>query len=95
MLTIAIITAQSANATRVSGYFDQGAIYSGSSVQDLSTLKKGVASANNILFLFETGDASINTAAKNGGIKKISHVDIQEKSVFILWYGIKVFVYGE
>ncbi len=42
----------------------------GAKVQDLSTLKKGTASTNNVLFLVETGDASIDTAAKNGGIKK-------------------------
>ena len=67
----------------------------GSKVQDLSTLKKGTASTNNILFLVETGDESIDTAAKNGGINKISHIDIHEKSVFIFWKGIKVTVYGE
>ncbi len=67
----------------------------GNKVQDLSTLKKGTANTNNILFLVEVGDASIDTAAKNGGIKKISYIDIQEKSVFIFWRGIKITVYGE
>lgn len=67
----------------------------GSKVQDLSTLKKGISSAKNILFLVETGDASIDKAAKNGNIKKISYIDIHEKSVFIFWRDIKVIVYGE
>ncbi len=67
----------------------------GMKVEDLSILKQGIASSNNILFLVETGDASIDTATKNGNIKKISHIDIQEKSVFIFWRGIKVIVYGE
>lgn len=67
----------------------------GMKVQDLSRLKCGTARTNNILFLVETGDASIDTAAKNGGIKKISHIDIHEKSIFIFWKGVKVTVYGE
>ena len=67
----------------------------GTQVQDLSTLKKGTANTNNILFLVETGDASIDTAAKNGGIKKISYIDIRQKSVFIFWVGTTVTVYGE
>lgn len=91
-----MLTGTQANAM---GLFYTDATYpvtaTGSKVQDLSTLKKGTASTNNILFLVETGDASIDTAAKNGGIKKISHIDIQEKSVFIFWRGIKVTVYGE
>lgn len=91
-----MLTSTQANAM---GFFYTDATYpvtaTGSKVQDLSTLKKGTASTNNILFLVETGDASIDTAAKNGGIKKISHIDIQEKSVFIFWRGVKVTVYGE
>lgn len=67
----------------------------GVKVQDLSTLKKGTANTNNILWIVEVGDASIDTAAKNAGIKKISHIDIQEKTVFIFWRGVKVTVYGE
>ncbi len=67
----------------------------GAKVQDLSNLKKGTASTNNILFIVEIGDASIDTAAKRAGINKITHVDITEKSVFIFWRGIKVTVYGE
>ena len=67
----------------------------GVKVQDLANLKKGKASSNNVLFLVETGDASIDAAAKNGGIKKISHIDITEKSVFFFWRGVTVTVYGE
>lgn len=67
----------------------------GNAVKDLSTLKKGSASTNNILWFVEIGDASIDTAAKNGDIKKISHIDIQDRSVFIFWRGVTVTVYGE
>jgi len=91
-----MLTGTQANAM---GLFYTDATYpvtaTGVKVQDLSTLKKGTASTNNILYIVEVGDASIDTAAKNGGIKKISHIDIQEKSVFIFWRGVKVTVYGE
>ncbi len=102
LLTVALcglifaFTQTCANAT---GLFYTNATYpvtaTGTKVQDLSKLKKGEANTNNILFLVEIGDAGIDTAAKNGGIKKISHIDIQEKSVFIFWRGLKVTVYGE
>ena len=91
-----LLTGTQANAM---GLFYTDATYpvtaTGIKAQDLATMKKGTASTNNILFLVEVGDASIDTAAKNGGIKKISHIDIQEKSVFIFWRGVKVTVYGE
>ena len=47
-------------------------------VKDLSTLKKSSASTNNILWFVEIGDASIDTAAKNG--------DIKIKKIFIRSY---------
>lgn len=74
----------SAFASDVSGYFDKGLIYSGSSfpqsvaksnpdtnnkpIPDLSKLKKGEATAQNILGMVEIGDASVAAAANNGGI---------------------------
>lgn len=107
LLTFAIITAQSAHAVNVSRYFDKGFIYSGSnfpvdvaknaddSMPVIEGLKSGESTTNNILGLVETGDRRIQAAARNGGIKRISHIDIQEKSVFIFWRGVKVTVYGE
>ena len=93
---IYVINVAQANAM---GLFYTNATYpitaTGNKVEDLSTLKKGSSSTNNILWFVEIGDASIDTAAKNGDIKKISHIDIQEKSVFIFWRGVTVTVYGE
>ena len=57
--------------------------------------KVGTASATNILGLFATGDASINAAASNGGIKKISHIDAHKKSILGIICNYEVFVYGE
>lgn len=67
----------------------------GQEIEDFSTLKKGSASSTNILFLVEIGDAGTDKAAKDGGIKKISYIDVNEKSVFIFWRKITVTVYGE
>ena len=41
------------------------------------------------------GDASINTAAKAAGIRKISHVDCQKSNLLGIFSSYKVVVYGE
>ena len=41
------------------------------------------------------GDASINTAAKKAGIKKISHIDSQKTTVFGIFSKYTIFVYGQ
>lgn len=91
-----ILSCAQANAT---GLLYTNATYpvtaTGADVGNLSDLKKGKASTNNILFLFETGDASIDRAAKKGGIKKISHIDLTEKTIFLFWRKLTVTVYGE
>ena len=81
------------------GLFYTNATYpitaTGAKIKDLSTLKKGSASANSILFCVEIGDASIDKAAKNAGITKITHIDVHQKSIFIFWSKTTVNVYGE
>lgn len=57
--------------------------------------KVGKSSASNVLGLIATGDASINEAAKQAGIKKISHVDVKKFSILGLFTTITTFVYGE
>ena len=57
--------------------------------------KVGVAKTTKVLSIFGgKDDMGINTAAKNGGITRISHVDIFTKN-YVLWsvYGVRV--YGE
>ena len=56
--------------------------------------KMGQSSASGIIG-FATGDASIKTAASNGGISKISHVDYHAQSVLGIWAKTTVTVYGE
>ncbi len=57
--------------------------------------KVGVASSTNILGLVVMGDASINTAAKAAGIKKISHIDCEKSNILGIFSTYKVVVYGE
>ena len=92
----AVFAQNSANATAL---FYTDATYpltaTGAKVENLHNLKKGTASTSNVLYLVEVGEAGVEQAAKNGNIKKISHIDVNEKTVFIFWRKITVTVYGE
>lgn len=57
--------------------------------------KVGTSSSTNVLGIVHTGDGGINKAAKDGGIKKISHVDQEQTSILGLFTTYKTFVYGE
>lgn len=110
--TLFIINSVNAAGFNNSKYYDAGLIYSGTSFPQsaanqqaecaLQNLKTGEAECINILGFVETGDASINTAAKNGGITKIHYIDYKINKVyipilFIPIYAkeIKTVVYGE
>ena len=77
-----------------------GAIYqktqsAGSATANTLGSKKGEATATSILGLVAYGDASIQKAAKEAGITKISHVDQKSKSVLGLFSKYTVIVYGD
>lgn len=57
--------------------------------------KVGTAKATGYLGLFFDADASIRTAAKNGGITKISTVDIKQTSLLNLIVTYETIVTGE
>ena len=57
--------------------------------------KRGEAFSTSILGLYATGDCSIATAARNGGLKKIGHVDYEYVNVIGIWQKATVIVYGE
>ena len=57
--------------------------------------KVGRASAQGILGLVATGDASIQTAANSAGIKKISHIDQKANSILGIITNYEIIVYGE
>ncbi len=57
--------------------------------------KSGEASSKSILGLVATGDCSIQAAARNGGLKKIDHVDYRYKNILGILQETTVIVYGE
>lgn len=57
-------------------------------------VKKGVASSKGII-LFNTGDASIGAAMREGGLSKVHHVDYDVTNILFLYNEIKTTVYGE
>lgn len=58
-------------------------------------LKTGAATATSILGIVATGDASIEAAAKNGGITRIHHVDHHSRNIFGFYSEFTTIVYGE
>ncbi len=57
--------------------------------------KVGKSQASNILGIIQTGDISINSAMKNGNIKKVHHVDMKITNVLGLFATKEIIVYGE
>ena len=102
-----LISANITHATGLdpSANFDHGLIYSGSKFpqsvgksintpppKNLEELKCGISTTSNILGLVETGNASIETAAKNGGITEIQYVDTKIRKVYIPILFIPIYV---
>lgn len=57
--------------------------------------KSGKASASQVVGLVAWGDASIQAAATNGGIKVIHHVDYHAFSILGVYSSFEVTVYGD
>jgi hypothetical protein len=61
----------------------------------VTSAKVGTAMSQSYLGLIAVGDSSIQTAAKNGGITKISHVDWKVKNFLGVVGEYTTIVYGE
>lgn len=57
--------------------------------------KKGEACATNVLALASTGDMSVETAKRNGGITKVSSIDYSQFSVLGIFAKTCTIVTGE
>jgi hypothetical protein len=57
--------------------------------------KVGYAECESFFGLIATGDASIETAKRNGGITKVHHVDWEVENILGVIGKYKVVVYGE
>jgi len=62
---------------------------------DAKALKSGTSECMSVLGLVAIGDASLNTAMRNGNITKISHVDWEAKNILGIIGNYKLTVYGE
>ena len=62
---------------------------------DISNLKVGKASCSSVLGVVATGDASIQAAMQEAGIKKIHHIDYNKKSILGVFITHTTIVYGE
>lgn len=77
-----------------------GAVYTGVTEGQTATSnevgsKVGTSSSIGVLGLVAVGDASIQKAANQAGIKKISHVDVKKTSVLGLFAQYQTIVYGD
>ncbi len=57
--------------------------------------KVGISTATGYVGVVAMGDASIESAAKNGGITRIQHVDYHTKSILGLYTTYTTIVYGQ
>ena len=57
--------------------------------------KVGTSVANSYCGLIAVGDASVQTAARSAGIKKISHVDSKKTNILGIYATHTTIVYGE
>lgn len=57
--------------------------------------KVGTSKRTSVLGLVSIGNSGIQEAARDAGIKKVSHVDVREFSVLGLFTSVTTYVYGE
>ncbi len=100
MLGVAAVAAAAVFAVGCASPYPQGIIYTDVSLPQTATAngpspKMGVAECTSILSWVAMGDASINTAAKNGGITKIHSVDWEAKNILGIYGVFKTVVRGE
>lgn len=85
-LTLALALSGCALApTPLPGLLYTSVSYPGQVWHGLETAKKGEACASSILGLFATGDASIEAAKQDGGIREVTSVDHESTSIFGLY----------
>ena len=63
--------------------------------ENIAKLKVGKSECKSVLGLVAIGDASVETAAKNGGITRIHHVDWEAKNILGVIGEYHCIVYGE
>lgn len=95
VLLVAVVVSGCATSYPVGGLYTKLALPTMVGDQNAKAVKTGVAECISILTLVATGDVSIQTAMKNGGITKIHHVDWDVENILGIIGKYKVTVYGE
>jgi len=77
-----------------------GAIYTdyvaaGTATSNTLGTKVGTADHTSILGLVAIGNSGIEKAAREAGIKKVSHVDVRQFSILGIFSKVTTYVYGE
>lgn len=101
LLKAGIVTAVSILLTACATAVPVGAIYTdiklpvNVTANGAAAPKVGIAECKSILAMFATGDCSIESAKKNGGIQKVYHVDWHADNILGIIGKYKLTVYGE
>jgi len=95
LATVGLLTGCATAMSPVSGvvYSNVKAPFSATAAPE-QPQRVGRASVRSILGIIATGDASIQTAARNGGIREIHFVDYESQNFFGVLAEFTVVVYG-
>lgn len=95
VLMVAVLVSGCATAYPIGSlYTDLSLPTSVGQAEDTSYSKVGKATCNSYFALIATGDCSIETAAKNGGISKIKFVDYKANNILGVIGEYTTVVYG-
>ena len=92
---LGIFVSGCATAIPAGAFYTEVSFPGGVGSGDVSYSKVGKATSNSYFALVATGDSSIETAAKNGGIQKIKFVDYKTKNVLGFIGEYTTYVYGD
>ena len=95
VLTAGLFASGCATATPVGTFYTELSLPVNVAGGAASYSKVGKATSNSYFALIATGDSSIETAAKNGGISKIKFIDWKVKNILGFMGEYTTYVYGD
>jgi hypothetical protein len=95
VVTAALLGGCAAGMSPVTGFLYTDVKGPAGATSNAGSTKVGTTECTSILGLVGMGDCSIETAAKNGKISKIHHVDFHTTSILGIYAKVEITVYGE
>jgi len=92
---LALLLSGCATAIPAGTFYTEVSFPGGVGSGDVTYSKIGKATSNSYFALVATGDSSIETAVKNGGIQKIKFVDYKTKNILGFIGEYTTYVYGD